>query len=146
MSPKSWVVLAAAAVASLLACASPTAGGGNASVLVLGQWDYAATQTSPTPATLVGTLSITRQTGRDFQGSLDVTERDGQGNVRRLSGIVSGQALDAASLDFDAFFAVTSRHHLGALARDSIRGTWVEQTSSDVTSSGSFAAARPAAP
>lgn len=136
------VLLIAVAVA---ACRSPTAGG-PAPVTLLGQWDYAATQTTPDQATLSGTLTISQQSGSAFQGSLDVTQRDAQGNLTRLSGVVSGAVLDTASAMFDAFFAATGRHHLGAIVRDSIRGTWVEQTSGSVTSAGAFTAALKAAP
>jgi len=143
MTAARWCVLLVAV--GTAACRSPLAGG-PPPVALIGQWDYAATQTTPDQATLTGTLTISQQGGSAFQGSLDVTQRDAQGNVTQLSGVVSGQVLDTASAAFDAFFAATGRHHLGAIAHDSIRGTWVEQTSGSVTSAGSFTAVLKATP
>ena len=127
------------------ACQSPTSGGA-APVMVVGEWGYAATQTSPVPATITGTLTISQQNGRDFQGSLDATQTDGQGNLTHVSAVVSGQVLDASALEFTAFIGLAGRQHLGTIAGDSVHGAWVEQTSGAVTSSGSFAAALPVGP
>lgn len=140
-----WAGMGAALLLAATACRFPTAGG-PALVALVGQWDYAATQTTPTPATLSGTLTISQQSGNTFQGSLVVTQRDASGNLTQLSGVVSGRMLDPTSLTFDAFFALTGRHHLGALAQDSLTGSWVEQTTASVTSGGSFTAVLRAAP
>jgi hypothetical protein len=51
--------------------------------------------------------------------------------------------LSATSVQFDAYLGVATRQHLGSLANDSIRGTWVEQTSG---SNGSFVAAKEMTP
>ena len=140
IAPVVWLLALA-----LGACQSPM-GGGAAPVMVLGQWGYAATQTSPIAATITGTLTISQQNGRDFQGSLDATQTDGQGNLTHVSAVVSGQVLDASALEFTAFIGLAGRQHLGTIAGDSVHGAWVEQTSGAVTSSGSFAAALPVGP
>jgi len=128
-------------VAAAVSCAPPTADGGPIRVNLLGQWDYQAVQTSPTPATLAGVLGVTGQTGTAVSGALDVTETAGPA-VRALNGVVSGQAPDSAAVDFDAFFDVTGRRHLGTLARDTLQGTWAEQSSGGELRSGTFRAVR----
>ena len=70
-----------------------------------------------------------------------MTETEGPG-VRELSGVVSGQAPDSADVDFDAFFDVTGRRHLGALVHDTLQGTWAEQSSGGELRSGTFRAVR----
>jgi hypothetical protein len=123
------------------ACATPTGTGNPGGVDLRGQWTYTATQTSVPTASLSGTLAISTQSGNAFGGVLDVIEMDAQGQSHHLNGLVSGQLVDTAAVDFDAFFDVTGRRHLGVVRGDSIHGTWVEQ---DVggTSSGAFAGRR----
>ena len=130
-------------VAAALSCALPTAdrGGGPIRVYLLGQWDYTAVQTSPANATLAGVLVVTSQSGTTISGTLDVTETSGP-TVRTLDGVVSGQAPDSADVDFDAFFDVTGRRHLGAVDHDTLGGTWVEQSSGGELRSGTFRAVR----
>jgi hypothetical protein len=133
--------LALAALA--LACTSPASpcGTGPAPVDLVGSWHYEGTQSSPTTATLIGTLTITSQSGQDFYGTLDVTETDGSG-PRPLSGVVTGCAVDATSVDFDAFLP-GARRHLGTVTADSIKGTWVESgMGGPPSASGSFESAR----
>ena len=128
------------------ACRSPVDSSSGNPAAVVGLWSYSATQTSPSNATLNGTLEITGQAGRDFNERLDVAETDAQGAVRRLSGVVSGRALDSVSVDFDAFLDFVARRHVGTLAGDSIRGTWVVLEPGGGTSSGSFRGARSSGP
>jgi hypothetical protein len=93
---------------------------------------------TPSMASLTGTLTL--QPGcPSFQGTLSGTQADGLGNVTHVDGLVTGQILDTASFVFDAFFGASGRRHLGTIAHDSIRGTWVDQTSG---SNGSFVAAK----
>ena len=121
-------------------CAPPPPPPPPASANLLGRWSYTATQNAPTPANLFGTLDITTQCGTTLTGSLDVTEVDAQGS-RRRTGTLSGRIVDSVTVDFDVFLTTVGRRHVGALARDSIQGTWVEPL--DLGSvSGSFAAAR----
>ncbi len=130
-------------VVLLGACQSPTAGGGGAApVSLVGQWSYAATQTSPVVGSITGTLTISQQSGRDFQGFLDAFEQDGLGNLTHVSGVISGQVLDTSAVTFSAFLGLAGRQHVGTMARDSLKGPWVEQTSGEVTSTGTFVAAR----
>lgn len=136
-----WSALLLVGATAAGSCGSATACAPEAIVAIAGAWSYSAIQSSPSTATLAGTLDITSQCGRNFSGTLDVTEIDAQGRSRRLTGPVSGRALDTTSVDFDAFLDITARRHLGALRGDSIRGTWVEQLESG-TSSGSFQSAR----
>jgi hypothetical protein len=119
------------------ACRSP-ADCGAAPASLLGRWTYSASQMAPSTASLTGTLTL--QAGcPSFQGALDGTQQDGLGNVTHVDGLVTGQLLDTASVVFDAFFGANGRRHLGAIAHDSIRGTWVDQASG---SNGSFVAAK----
>ena len=127
------------------ACQSPTSSAPTP-VAVTGQWTYSAIQTSPIAATLAGTLTIAQQSGPDFEGSLDATQQDALGNVIHVSGVISGQVLNASALEFSVFVGLAGRQHLGTLARDSVRGAWVEQTGAEVTSSGSFVAVRKSGP
>lgn len=129
--------LGAAAAGS---CSSPVECTPDVPITLLGAWNYSAVQSSPSAANLGGTLDITSQCGRDFIGTLDVTETDAVGGTRRLTGTVSGQALDSTSVDFDAFVDTPpmARRHVGTVARDTIRGTWVEPTSGGASASGSF--------
>lgn len=127
-------------------CQSPVAAPAGPAASVLGMWSYAATQTSPSTATLTGTLEITSQVGRDFNGRLDVMETDAQGTPRRLNGIVAGRAIDSLSVDFDAFVDVVARRHVGTVVGDSIRGTWLEFEPGGGTRSGSFRGARSSPP
>ena len=87
-----------------------------------------------------GTLTVTQQSGPDFQGSLDGTQVDGQGNLTHVAAVISGQVLSATAVEFSAFIGLAGRQHLGTIAGDSVHGAWVEQTSGSVTSSGSFSA------
>lgn len=115
-------------------CATPT------STSLLGPWTYTATQNAPTTANLSGTLVITTQCGSTLTGSLDVTEIDAQGS-RRRTGTLSGRTVDSLTLDFDVFLTMVGRRHVGALARDSIQGTWIEPLDLG-SASGSFVAAK----
>jgi hypothetical protein len=111
-----------------------------ASVGLIGPWSYTATQTAPVSANLAGTLVFTTQCGSTGTGSLDVTEIDAQGS-RRRTGTLSGRTVDSLTLDFDVFLTTVGRRHVGALARDSIRGTWVEPLDLG-TATGSFVAVK----
>ena len=103
---------------------------------VLGKWTYSATQTSPSTATLVGTLTL--QPGcPGFQGSLDGTQNDGSGTPLAVHVLVTGQMVGTTSVQFDA----SGRSHLGMIANDSIHGTWVE-----FPNTGSFVAAKELTP
>jgi hypothetical protein len=137
-------VLSLAFAALALTCTSPASpcGTGPEPVALVGDWVYEGTQTSP-PATLSGTLTIDNQSGQDFYGTLEVTETDGSG-PRTLSGVVTGCAVDATSVDFDAFLP-GARRHLGTVTvnPDSIKGTWVESgMGGPPSASGSFKSAR----
>ncbi len=143
MTRLAW--LGALAGVGLLGCMS-VSDAGSAGVNVLGQWSYSATQTSPAAATLSGTLLLTVQNGREFQGTLDVIQQDGQGGIAHLAGVVSGQVLDSTSVVFTAFLDVSGRQHLAKLAHDSVQGSWVEQAGGQVTGSGAFIATKGTAP
>lgn len=135
MSPRALVHAFALALA-LAGCRSAT-DSGEPPVALRGEWRYAATQGAPAGATLQGTLVVTRQAGTDFDGTLDVRETDARGQVRQLAGVVSGRALDATTLDFDAFLGLAGRRHVGTVASDTVTGSWLEGTSG-TTASGTF--------
>ena len=123
------------------ACTSPTDAGGPPPVVLLGVWNYVSTQVSPT-ATDTGTLTITSQSGHNFQGTFAVEQTDSSG-THPLTGPVSGQAVDSTTLNFDLFVnGTTDRQHLGTVKADSITGSWVEMA----VATGTFRAARKVGP
>jgi len=129
-----------ALVASGAACGSPTDCGA-APAPLLGRWTYSANQTAPAAATLTGVLTL--EAGcPTFQGALDGSEQDDHGNTAPVHVVVTGRMLDSASVVFDAFFGVGGRRHLGTIAHDSIRGTWIEQSTGGIAGTGSFVAAK----
>lgn len=115
---------------------------------VRGTWQYQGLQTSPTQATLAGTLTITSQSTQGFGGTLAVTETDASGGMRQLSGVVSGCTLTATSVDFDALLLpeTVARRHLGTVKGDSITGDWVKSDATGIIASGSFKSARVSGP
>lgn len=127
-------------VSALAACQTPADCAPPASPSVLGSWSYTATQDAPAPADLIGTLVITAQCGATLTGNLDVTEIDAHGS-RQRTGTLSGRSVDSVTVDFDVFLTTVGRRHVGALAGDSIQGTWIEPLDLG-SASGSFAAVR----
>jgi len=115
-------------------CATPTFPS------LVGNWLYTATQNAPETATLAGTLVIDTQCGTTLTGSLDVTEIGAQG-ARRRTGTMSGRTVDSTTVDFDVFLTTSGRRHVGAVARDSIQGTWIEPLDLG-SATGSFVAVR----
>ena len=143
MNGRDWnrratVVVLSIVAAAAGACRSPVECAPAVPVTLLGAWNYSGVQSSPSGANLGGTLDITSQCGREFTGTLDVTETDALGGVRRLTGTISGQVLDSTAVDFDAFVDAAARRHVGTVAGDTIRGSWVEAGGGGGTASGSF--------
>jgi hypothetical protein len=124
----------------LAACKTPVDCATAASVGLIAPRSYTATQTAPVSANLAGTLVFSTQCGTTVTGSLDVTEIDAQGS-RRRTGTLSGRTVDSLTVDFDVFLTTVGRRHVGAVARDSIRGTWVEPLDLG-SASGSFVAVK----
>jgi hypothetical protein len=92
---------------------------------MMGTWSYAAEQQSPSPATLTGTLVVTHQTCRDFDGAVDLVQVDARGE-RRVAGRVAGRVLDVGSLQFDASLGAVPRQHLATLSGNAFAGSWLE--------------------
>jgi hypothetical protein len=111
-----------------------------ASLLQLnGSWNYTGVQTSPGREILTGTLTIARESGMSFQGSLvlqSVDERTGQ--PRTLNGVVSGTESGTDVIDFDANLESPPRRHVGRIVADTITGTWIGASPDGTTSSGTF--------
>ena len=127
----------------LAACVTST-DTGSSTLVVTGTWDYSASQTTPTAASLTGTLLISSQTNGIFQGSASVSENDG-GTVTPLSGAIAGQTVNDTTVDFDIFFDANGRRHVASVVRDTMRGSWVE-TGGASTFAGSFMAVRRSGP
>jgi hypothetical protein len=121
------------------ACRSPAACGPATPPVLLGSWNYVATQTSPTTASLSGVLQISSQCGQQISGTLDVTQTDA-GGTRRLAGAVGGTSVGSSSVEFDAYLDAAARQHFATVRNDSLVGTWVEQTGGSPLS-GSFTSA-----
>ncbi len=117
-------------------CATPAGTDGTAPDL-RGTWSYQAQQAAPV-AGLSGTMIVTGENGRTFNGQLQVVETNQAGIQRELSGIVTGSVTNASTVDFDAFLEQTGRRHVGRLAGDSIAGSWVENAGGDLPSTGTF--------
>ena len=130
-------------LAALLAGCGTGTEPGLAPVVVTGSWSYEGAQQAPVPATLDGSLEISRQDGPSFEGSLDVFESSAE-ESRRITGIVTGIALDAVTLDFDVLVDGVSRRHVAEIRGDTIEGAWVEVRTGGA--SGSFRAVKAAAP
>ena len=136
------MILLAGLVPLLHACSAGTEPG-VPPVVITGSWSYEGAQQAPVPATLDGSLEITRQDGSMFEGSLDAFESSAA-ESRRITGIVTGIALDASTLDFDVVVDGVSRRHVAEIRADTIEGAWVEVRTGGA--SGSFRAVRGAAP
>ncbi len=122
-------VVGVAGLLSLAGCLSPT-GSCTPARSLQGRWRYEATQSTPVPATLSGTLDIRTQACTDFQGALDVLETSVAGQ-RRLGGPVTGSVVGSGEVTFELTFADGDRVHLVHFDGDSLRGTWVEVTSGE---------------
>lgn len=143
----SWTVAVISAIClSQLSCIVASTDGGPALVNVRGTWSYAAVQAGQ-PVTTDGTLVLTQDSTVRFSGTLDASERDTRGDVRRVIAVVSGRTVDATVVDFDMVLDPTSsRHHTGEVHGDSLSGTWVELTDRGVVASGTYRARRVRSP
>ena len=124
----------------LSACGSPTDSSGDAPS-VIGTWKYDGRQVSGPGGNQVfvytGQLQVTRQVGVGFDGTFGAEVRDQVGNLRVVSGIVSGSFIDPTVADFDVAIGAETLRHVGTLRGDTLRGNW---TSSDGVSMGTFVA------
>jgi hypothetical protein len=110
-----------------------------------GTWSYTAVQTAPSAATLTGDLTVSGQSGQSLSGSIDVIE-DAGGQLRRLTGPVSGRALDATTVDFDAFVDGADRRHVGTVRADTVVGEWADFSGGGAGASGTFRLERRSVP
>ena len=104
-----------------------------------GSWRYTGVQTSPPREALIGTLTITRESGTSFQGMLvlDATNEQTQ-QIRLLNGSVTGSGSGSNVIDFDANVDSPPRRHVGTIVADTITGTWIGSSPNGTTSSGTF--------
>ena len=103
-----------------------------------GIWKYTGVQTQPVRENLAGTLTISRESGANFQGKLVLVATSEQtGQATSLNGLVSGTESDGNVIDFDADLE-TVRRHVGQIVADTITGTWIGSASNGVMSSGTF--------
>lgn len=141
-------IVPALALGSVLAagCLSSPGAAGNAPIV--GTWDYVGVQTSPTTATLTGTLKIDTQVNGNFSGTLSVVETpSGGGSPVSLGGPVSGQSLNSTQVQFDATLddapGAGPYTHLGTITGDSLVGLWAQPQGGPA---GSFRAHRVSVP
>ncbi len=113
-------------------------------VPIVGAWRFTGRQLAPAGGEITGTLSVASQSGAAIAGSLDVVETDGRGGQRRIAGPFVGRTIDSTTVDFDVSFSGATRRHVGQVVRDTIAGTWIEQSllGGAPTASGSFVAVR----
>jgi hypothetical protein len=92
---------------------------------IVGTWEYSSTQTSPTPATLLGTLTVAAQTDRGVNGTFDGVERvlNAAQPVQRL-GSLTGRFLDSTAVELTLTLSTEQRQHLGRVSGDTLRGSW----------------------
>jgi hypothetical protein len=111
-----------------------------ASLLQLnGVWNYTGVQTAPSHETLTGKLTISRESGMSFQGTLFLVSVDGQGIQRPpINGVVSGSESGVDIIDFDANLEATPRRHVGRIVADTIAGNWIGASPDGTNSSGTF--------
>ncbi len=129
--------LTAASACLVAGCKVPT-GDCTDPATVTGTWTYAAVQSTPVPATISGTLVVSRQTCSDFSGTLDVVQVSERGESRRVAGQVNGRVLDAVSVQFDALLSTVPRQHLATVRGDSVVGQWLEVGTVTGGASGDF--------
>ncbi len=124
-------------------CAASTEPG-RPGVPIVGAWRFTGRQLAPADGELTGTLSVASQAGATIAGSLDVIETDGRGGQRRTAGPLAGRTIDSTTVDFEVSLAGATRRHVGRVVRDSMTGTWIEQSvlGGAPTASGSFVAVR----
>ncbi|MGH7590713.1 MAG: hypothetical protein ACREL2_04685 [Gemmatimonadales bacterium] len=120
-------VLLVVGLVGIAACASAPSGSFNAPIV--GTWDYAATQVSPTGATITGTLKVDNQSGGNFAGSLSLTLTPTGGSPQTMSGPLTGQSVSATAVEFDACLdgCTVPWTHLGLITGDSLVGSWAQQ-------------------
>jgi hypothetical protein len=106
-----------------------------------GKWHYTGVQTGAVSEALDGTLDITRESGRSFQGSLVLDATNAQSRLTRtLTGPVSGSESGVDVIDFDASIESITRRHVGTIVADTINGYWISP--SDVAITGTFRVVR----
>lgn len=125
------------------ACSASTEPG-RPGVPIVGAWRFSGRQLAPADGELTGTLSVASQAGATIAGSLNVVETDGRGGQRRTAGAFAGRTIDSTTVDFDVSLSGATRRHVGRVVRDSMTGTWIEQSAlgGAPTASGSFVAVR----
>lgn len=135
------LAIALAATTSLVACGAPT-DAGIARVSVRGTWSYVGNE-SGMPTSTAGTLTLSQDSTVRFSGTLDATETDDRGLIRRVLAVVSGRTIDATLVDFDVVLDPTvTRRHTGSARGDSLTGNWIELSSTGIAASGTFRAHR----
>jgi hypothetical protein len=116
-------LLAIAGATAAMACAGTT-GPSVIGVAIVGTWAYSAVQSSPSPATLAGTLQITGQSDRGVTGTFDGVETALSGQTAQRVGTLSGRFLDSTAVDLTLTLTTGQRQHLGRVVGDTLRGSW----------------------
>jgi hypothetical protein len=134
-------------MAASMACtsSSPSGPADPDAPTVVGTWSYRGS--SPARRQLQGTMQITTQRDGRFSGHAALQQRDGDGSVISVPGLVGGRLVEGQTVDFDVVVdASRALRHLGTLRGDSITGTWIEDNGVGVTGSGTFVISRTGAP
>ena len=143
MVSRAWRGLALFAVGILgaAACISPTDAPPGL-VSVSGVWNFSSVE-SGRPNSTIGTLTLSQDATVRFTGTLDASETDDRGQVRRIIAIVSGRTIDSTLVDFDLVLdPSTTRRHSATLRGDSLAGSWVQVSNAGGALSGTFHARR----
>jgi outer membrane biogenesis lipoprotein LolB len=103
-----------------------------------GTWRFTGEQTAPA-LTMTGSLVIESQSGDMVTGRLSWEEQAVGGGTRLDGGSVTGRVIGWTDVDFDVLLASGERRHVGRLSADTVRGAWVQLSTS---ASGEFVAVR----
>lgn len=111
-----------------------------------GTWVYAADAVSPVRQRLSGAVRVDGGPSCVIAGVADITTTDlGTGLVSPpVRGTVSGRVADATTVDLDLQLGLSTRRHLGTVARDSIFGQWFATTDGVNGAQGTFVLRRTA--
>ena len=135
------IALIAIGIFTAAGCISPTDAPPGL-VSVTGVWNFSSVE-SGRPNSTIGTLTLSQDATVRFTGTLDASETDDRGQVRRVLAIASGRTIDSTLVDFDLVLDPSrTRRHTATLRGDSLAGSWVQLSDAGGALTGTFHARR----
>jgi hypothetical protein len=133
--------LSVALLGSVTSCAVERNTGPKPPTLIIqGQWDYAAMQPVGSGGAFEGTLDITTVDGDNFSGGFDGQTVDTAGAAVHITAVVNGQRTDSTSVRF--LFSTPrgdTLENTGTQTGDTLTGQWTNRRAIQI---GSFAMVR----